>query len=375
MVMENRNVIVIILCICLAGCASQSHRSKFESKAGSHMKRAAMLENSSSYHEAAQEYAIVAKHYASSSFYKTAVWKAAMLNIHPDSSKIDISEARFWLNVYLGTPLTVEEKESATLYVALLENINGLQTQLSSLVAERDKLIAVTQKQSDEIVTQTQQLGELEAELAQARDELEKLKEVDLQMQISKEKNKSSNSPELFQKTMIPKNDEDSTQQLSRDDALIQQDFYPYTIQVSSRKNKEAANREAMKSRNKGGSGFISHAYIPGKGDWYRVFIGFYRTFEEAEQAAFELRKKEYAQAFVVYMPFAIQIGVSFKDKELKILEADLRSKGYLSYSILDRSYNNRIRLLVGAFRTEKEAEIFIKALEKEGFKCKVVQR
>jgi cell division septation protein DedD len=354
---------------------SQFRGFKLESKASSHMERAAALEDSSAYHQAAREYAIVAERYPSTSYYKKAVWKAALLNIHPDNSKIDTSAARFWLNVYLGLPLTPEEKENATLYVALLERVNGLQAQLSSLLEEKDKLLAVTRKQSGDIVARTQRLGELEAEMAQARDELEKLKEVDVRMQISRGKNNSSNSPELLQKTSELNNDEDSTQQLSRDDALIHQDFYPYTIQVSSRKNKEAAIRTAMKSRNKGGSGFVSHAYIPGKGDWYRVFIGFYRTLEEAEQAAIELKKQEYAHAFVVNMPFAIQIAISSLDEELKILESDLRSKGYLAYSVLDRLYNNKIRLLVGAFRTEKEAEILAKELETEGFESKVVRR
>jgi hypothetical protein len=346
------------------------------------MDRAAALENSSSYHEAVQEYVIVAERYASTIYYKSAVWKAAVLNIHPANSKIDTSAACFWLNVYLGLPLSLEEKQNATLYVAMIERMNGLQVQLSSLASERDKLLDVTRKQSGDIVTGAQRIEELEnelaqdrTELAQVRDELEKLKEVDVRMQLGREKINESNSPELYQKTSELNTEENSTRQLSRDDALIQQDFYPYTIQVSSRENKDAAIREAMKSRNKGGSGFVSHAYIPEKGDWYRVFIGFYRTYEEAQQAAFELKKQGYAHAFVVNMPFAVEIGISFKDEELKILEADLRSKGYLAYSVLDRSYNNKIRLLFGAFRTEKEAEILAKELEKEGFRSKVVRR
>jgi cell division septation protein DedD len=373
--MEGRNVIVIILCFFLAGCVSQSRSLKLESQARSHMERAAALEDSSAYHQAAQEYAIVAERYPSTSYYKGAVWKVALLNIHPANSKIDTSAARFWLNVYLGLPLTPEEKENATLYVAMLERINGLQAELSSYVAEKDKLLAVTRKQSSDIVTGTQRLGELEAELAKARDELKKLKEVDVRMQRSRDKTNSITSLELAQKVSELNNDQDNTQQLSRHNALIHQDFYPYTIQVSSRKNKEASIREAMKIRNKGDSGFVSHAYISGKGDWYRVFIGFYRTVEEAQQAAFELKKQEYVHAFVVKMPYAIQIGISSKNEELKKLEADLRSKGYLAYSVLDRLYNNKIRLLVGAFRTEKEAEILAKELEKEGFKPKVVQR
>ncbi len=373
--MERRNVIVIILCFLLAGCLPQFRGFKLESQARSHMERAAALEDSSSYHQAAQEYAIVAERYPSTSYYKRAVWKAALLNIHPANSKIDTSAALFWLKVYLGLSLSSKEKEDARFYVAMLEHVDGLQAELSSYVAEKDKLLAVTRKQSSDIVTGTQRLKELEAELAQARDELKKMKEVDVRMQRSRDKSNSSKSLELAQKPSELNNDEDNTQQLSRHNTLKPQDFFPYTIQVSSRKNKEESILEAMKSRNKGNSGFVSHVCIPGKGDWYRIFMGFYRTVEEAEKAAVELKKQEYPHAFVVKMPFAIQIGISSKDEELKKLEAALRSKGYLAYSVLDRLYNNKIRLLVGAFRTEKEAAILAKELQREGFRPKVVQR
>ena len=110
------------------------------------------------------------------------------------------------------------------------------------------------------------------------------------------------------------------------------QDFYPYVIQVSSYANKEESIQAAMRSRKKGYSGFVSDAHVPGKGNWYRVYVGFYRTLEEAQQAAFEMKKQDYLHAFVVKMPFAVQIGIFSSDKELKELEADLRSKGYLAY-------------------------------------------
>jgi cell division septation protein DedD len=339
------------------------------------MERAAALKDSSAYHQAAREYAIVAERYGTTSYYKTAVWKAAVLNIHPANSNYNTSAAKFWLNVYLGMPLTPEEKENATLYVAMIERIDGLQAQLSSLVSEKDKLLDIIRKQSGDIVTGTQRIGELEAELAKTQDELKKMKEVDVRMQRSRDKTNNITSMKLAQKASKPDIDQDNTLQSSKNRAPIPQDFYPYTIQIGSRKNKDASIREAMKIRNNGNSGFVSHAYIPGKGDWYRVFMGFYRTFEEAQQAASELKNKEYVDAFVVNMPFAIQIGISSKDEELKLLEADLRTKGYLAYSILDRLYGNKIRLLVGAFRKEKEAEILAKELEKKGFKPRVVRR
>lgn len=373
--MECRKVIVIIFCFFFAGCLPQFRGVKLETQARKHMEHAAALEDSSSYHLAAQEYAIVAERYPSTGYYKRAVWKAALLNIHPDNSKIDYSTALFWFKVYLGLSISPKEKEEAKLYVAMLEHLNGFQTEISSYVAEKNKLLEVTQKQSRDIEAGTRRLEELQAELAQTQDELKKMKEVDVWMQQSRDKDNSSKSLELSQKPSELKNDEDNTQQISSPNALKPQDFFPYTIQISSRKNNKASILEAMKSRANGYSGFVSHVNIPGKGDWYRIFVGFYRTFEEAEKAAVELKKQGYPHAFVVKMPFAVQVGIFSNGEELNKLEADLRSKGYLAYRVPDRLYNNKIRLLVGAFRTEKEAAIFAEELEKEGFEPEVVQR
>jgi phage replication-related protein YjqB (UPF0714/DUF867 family) len=46
-----------------------------------------------------------------------------------------------------------------------------------------------------------------------------------------------------------------------------------------------------------------------------------------------------------------------------------------LGYSVPDRLDNNKKRLLVGTFRTEKEAEILAKKLKQEGFETAVVRR
>jgi cell division septation protein DedD len=127
--------------------------------------------------------------------------------------------------------------------------------------------------------------------------------------------------------------------------------------------------------RDKGDSVCISHVRIAEKGDWYRVLVGFYRTPQEAQQAVLELEKREYDHAFVVRPPFTVELGM-FSDKEkLKKVEADLISKGYSAYGLPIRGTKNEIRLLVGAFWTEKEAETVTKDLQKEGFTPKVVRR
>ena len=150
---------------------------------------------------------------------------------------------------------------------------------------------------------------------------------------------------------------------------------YPYTIQICSLQYKERANRVVMELRKKGDPAFTSHAHIPGKGDWYRVFLGYYGTLEEAQKAALALKKRKFRYANVVRKPYAIQVGPSDSDQELKKLEADLRTKGYVTYSIPDRGDNGKIRLLIGAFRTAKEAVRLTRNLQQEGFNPKVVRR
>jgi cell division septation protein DedD len=74
-------------------------------------------------------------------------------------------------------------------------------------------------------------------------------------------------------------------------------------------------------------------------------------------------------------MPYAILVGTFDSDPELKKLEADLRSKAYLTYSIPDKPDNNGTRLLIGAFRTAKEATGLTQKLQQEGFNARVVRR
>jgi len=374
--MKIRNIIIIILCLLMTGCASRIQGLESESKARDYMDRATALENEEAYHQAAQVYAMVAEHYPSTSYHKLAVWKAALLNIHPSNPEINYAAALSWLQVYLKLPLSPEEKEAATFYVSMVERINDLQAEHSSMVEEKDRLLEITRKQSSDIESDTKRRKELEAELAHAWDELNKMKAVDVRMHRSRVEKSVSQPSQSVQKAPGKKNDKGKTTPKIRQHAPAKdQEFYPYMIQVSSYKSKEDSMREAMILRDKGDSVCISHAQIAGKGNWYRVLVGFYRTSEEAQKAALELKKREYHHAFVVRPPFTVEIGIFSGDEKLKKLKAHLISKGYSAYSLPNRATKNKIRLLVGAFWTEKEAETVTKDLQKEGFKPKVVRR
>jgi cell division septation protein DedD len=374
--MKIRNIIIIILCLLMTSCMSKVQSLESELKAQDYMDRAAALENAEAYHQAAQEYAMVAEHYPSTSYHKLAVWKAALLNIHPANPEINYAAALSWLKAYLKLPLSPEEKETATFYVSMVERINDLQAELSSMVEEKSRLLEITQKQSIDIESDAKRRKELEAELAHAWDELKKMKAVDVRMHRSRVKKSVDKPAQSVQKAPEKKNHKVKTTPQSRQHVPVKdQEFYPYMVQVSSYKSKKDSMREAMILRDKGDSVCISHARIAGKGDWYRVLVGFYRTPEEAQQAVSELKKREYHHAFVVRRPFTVELGIFSGDEKLKKLEDHLISKGYSVYSLPDRATKDEIRLLVGAFWTEKEAETVTKDLQKEGFKPKVVRR
>jgi len=381
--MKIRNILIFMLCLFITGCSSKFHTSNSESEAGKLMDHAAMLVDSSAYHQAAQEYALVAERYPSTSYHKLAVWKAGMLNIHPDNPETDYSAALYWLQIYLGLPLSPDEKEAATVYVSMIEQIDTVQSELE---IEKAKLFEITQKQSSDNEAVSQRLKELEAELSKAkeleaelqtaRDELEKMKAVDVRMHQSKIGQIDDKPVKSIQKAPKLKNEQNVTKEPDRQKTPPKHpDFYPYMIQVGSYPNKDESMREAMILRDKGDSVCISHVHISGKGDWYRVLVGYYQTPEEAQRAVLELKKREYLNAFVVKRPFAIEVGIFSDDKKLNEMAADLMAKGYSAYRVPDGVYKNKIRLLVGAFRAEEEAETMTKSLQKEGFNPKVVRR
>lgn len=156
---------------------------------------------------------------------------------------------------------------------------------------------------------------------------------------------------------------------------LGKQGAYPYTIHVSSFKNKHVANSVAIKLREKGLPAFVCPVQIPNRGEFHRIFIGFYSTFRETRKAAQKLKGVKNLFPLEAKMPYAIQVGTFNSDQKLKKLEAGLQSKTYLTYAIPDATANHRSKLLFGAFRTAEETAIFTQKLQNEGFEAKMVTR
>ncbi len=368
----NRNIIIFVLCILVAGCSTPLAYIKSELTAQDHMAAANVLEQAKDYSAAARKYAFVAEHYPTTSVYQDAVRKAALLNIHPLNSKTDFNAALNWLQTYLTLQLSPEEKENAGTHVALLKNIIQLQTELFHINDKNKKqLLATQQKWSREKKAGIQRIKELEKNLTQTQAQLEEMKEVDLRMHTRRVNGneiipvKKNNAKILKKDQRIRKKGNINTKKTI---------FYPYTIQVNSFIKKEKSIAAAQKSKKAGNIALASPALVPQKGYSYRVFMGYYKTFNEAKKVLPEL-KKQYPHAFIAKMPFAIQIETSASDEAMKKIRTELQSQGYMEYSVPNKTNDEKPALLVGAFKSEKEAATQAKRLQCQGFKPIVVQR
>ncbi|MCP4552912.1 MAG: hypothetical protein GY834_12920 [Bacteroidetes bacterium] len=187
-----RYIIITILFFLLTGCVSSRIDSNAERSAQTHMVLAESKEKSLNYQEAIKEYAAIFKSYPNTSSKKKAALKATRLNIHPNNSKIDYIAALYWLQVYSNLQLTPEEEENALILAVLIRQINLIQD-------EKGKLASQIKNQKKEKAILLKTLTAYEAELVSLekkssilKEKLQKIKEVDVQMQKSRKSSTSS---------------------------------------------------------------------------------------------------------------------------------------------------------------------------------------
>ncbi len=176
------------VCLIAGGCAGTRIDSDTEARAARHMALADSLEQALVLDQAALEYQIVAELYPSSSYYPAAVRKASLLNLNPDNPMRNDSLALHWVSTYLGLPLQLPDRQNARAELYLLERITALQQDLAQRRHAADSLAAITRRQDTQLTNQAQQLQTLQSELKQVRQELDKLKQVDVQINRSRRK-------------------------------------------------------------------------------------------------------------------------------------------------------------------------------------------
>jgi tetratricopeptide (TPR) repeat protein len=149
----------------------------------------------------------------------------------------------------------------------------------------------------------------------------------------------------------------------------------PYTIQVSAYRDPQKSLDAATGLKNKGDPAFTCPVYIPGQGQWHRVFIGFFQSLDEAKKAADRLKKRKFGYIQIANKPLAVQVGLADSYKEAREFKSRLRGKGYMAYSLLDRKEQTKTRILIGAYSTEHEARRLMEQLQKDGFTTRLLPR
>ena len=179
---------LLLVCFIAAGCSSLRVDSDTEKRAEHHMALADSLEQALALDQATLEYQIVAELYPSSSAYPAAVRKTALLYMNPDNPVHNDSLALHWVSTYLALPAREPDRENARTESYLLERIAALQRDLIRRTRIADSLYAVVWKQEGLLSSQTQQLQALQNELKQVRQELDRLKQVDVNINRSRRK-------------------------------------------------------------------------------------------------------------------------------------------------------------------------------------------
>lgn len=150
---------------------------------------------------------------------------------------------------------------------------------------------------------------------------------------------------------------------------------YPFTIHVGSHRSKSHGYQQAQQMQRQGVDVFTTHEIIPGKGDWYRIYAGFFSTPAEAEIAAQTLKHLGVEYVNIVKKPYAIQVGLSSSEVELDRIAAQMEKMGYITYRLPDRLNRSQLRLLIGAYAAYDETLSVVQKLIRDGFEAKTVLR
>jgi hypothetical protein len=177
---------LVAAAVTLSGCGLFTAETVPDSGAAYRMWIADSLEQQGMFQSAATQYATVAEQFPQSSFYPSAVRRAALMySISPFSARND-SAAYRWYIAYLSLPLKKPERENVRVSTELLYRILRLHAQIEQISATSDSLTVLTKRQSASLNADSHRMQELELQLQQAQAELRKIKEIDLRLSKSR---------------------------------------------------------------------------------------------------------------------------------------------------------------------------------------------
>jgi cell division septation protein DedD len=145
---------------------------------------------------------------------------------------------------------------------------------------------------------------------------------------------------------------------------------YPFSILLSSCKERENAVASLSAYRRTGLTPYIVQTDLGGKGLWWRTLLGYYRTLEEASRAKNALK---IGDAMVVKTPYANLIGQYESETEAAETVARLDSKAVFAYIV--KGPENSFQVMTGAFPSPQAAETQQRELEAQGITTSTVLR
>lgn len=151
--------------------------------------------------------------------------------------------------------------------------------------------------------------------------------------------------------------------------------YYPYTIHISSYKSQNKVDSELVRITKRGFDAFSAFIQIPGKGNWYRIYSGYYENYKTASVAADAMQVTLREDLIVVKMLFGVQVASVGEKKDLAGLKIQLQLKGYSAYYIPVVADGEYLRLMVGAFKKESEASGLLNNLIRDGFDAEITKR
>ena len=104
-----------------------------ELAAAHHIYTADSLTQKSAFRRATNEYLLITKQYKATKYYAEAAYQTALLYNNPLNPSASDSAALFWFRKSLTLPITEQEKEKANIYIPMLERVMQLREELEKL--------------------------------------------------------------------------------------------------------------------------------------------------------------------------------------------------------------------------------------------------
>jgi len=152
--------------------------------------------------------------------------------------------------------------------------------------------------------------------------------------------------------------------------ASAKDELYPYSILLASFRGPEGAKETVARYSERGLAPYWIKVNLGDGGIWYRVFAGYFKTMQEAEE---KIERLNLENALVKKTRFAALIGTYSSEDETNSKIRSLMETEYSPYAILGKTGD--FRLYLGAFYTKEGAETQCLELISKGISCEIVER